>query len=87
MSEGITIIDVAKAMGVELTNEQAWGIGAAVRDAYREQHGELPPKHLRPKTKGVGSHCFAIYPESWVHRIRAAILTVEANREAQQSLF
>lgn len=82
----ITVIDVARSMGVELSREDAWRIGAAIRDRYKAQNDRLPPKELRPKTSGIGSHCFAVYPESYRPLIERAIRSAGAVRTKQGSL-
>lgn len=73
MSKRISITQVARTMGIELDNATAWSIGAGMADAYFREFGEQPPKELRPKTSGGGSHCFAVYPPTWEERIRKAI--------------
>lgn len=87
MQHRITVPQVAHAMGVELSNRVSWSVGAEVAAMYVEQFGEQPPKDNRPKTKGSGSHCFALYPSTWEHIIRKAIgQHVEAAKQ-QGSLF
>jgi hypothetical protein len=73
MSGRITITQVARSMGVELDNATAWSIGAGMADKYVREFGEQPPKELRPKTSGGGSHCFAVYPPTWESHIRRSI--------------
>ncbi len=69
MSDKITIIDVAREMGIEINPELTWAVGAIVRDEYIAEYGESPIKDLRKKTHGAGSHCFAVYPAWWKDRI------------------
>jgi hypothetical protein len=69
----ITIIQVAKSMGLELDNATAWSVGSEMAQKYMEEFAEQPPKELRPKTSGAGSHCFAVYPSTWEGRIKKAI--------------
>ena len=83
----ITIIQVAKSIGVELDNSTAWSIGSEMASAYAEQYGHQPPKELRPKTSGDGTHCFAIYPASWESKIIEAIKTRKVIADSQQRLF
>lgn len=87
MQHRITVPQVAHAMGVELSNKAAWSVGAEMAARYFEEFGEQPPKDNRPKTKGSGSHCFALYPATWEPLIRRAIgAHVEAAKQ-QGSLF
>lgn len=87
MQHRITVPQVAHAMGVELSNRAAWSVGAEMAALYVEEFGEAPPKDNRPKTKGAGSHCFALYPPTWEALIRRAIGEhVEASKN-QGDLF
>ncbi len=86
-SQMVTVIEVAKSMGLELPNELAWQVGTSVASAYRKIYGQQPMKDLRPKTGGGGSHCFAIYPPTFVPVIQDAISRAGAEREKQESLF
>jgi hypothetical protein len=86
-TDTVTIIDVARFMGVELPKEIAWEVGTAVANAYRTQHQRQPPKDLRKKTSGAGSHCFAVYPRSFVPLIVDAITRAGAEKDRQSSLF
>ena len=61
----ISVHDVARQMGVELSNEQAWQVGASMRGIWKLRVGTPPLKDNRTKKIGVGSHCFALYPPSW----------------------
>ena len=66
MNRHFTIIEVYRDLRLEPRKETTWAAGAALRDAYMRVYDDLPPKKLRPKTGGRGSHCFAIYPpEMW----------------------
>jgi hypothetical protein len=51
------------------------------------EHSELPDKELRGKTKGPGSHCFAVYPESFVPTIDAIIDKFRLMSASQKDLF
>jgi hypothetical protein len=46
-----------------------------------------PPKALRPKTSGSGSHCFAVYPPEMVPLIERIIGEHKAAAARQGSLF
>ena len=83
----LTVIEVAKAMGLELSANEAWAVGSAVRRIYEARHGELPPKALRPKTSGSGTHCFAVYPESWRGEIEGVIHSISPATSPQRSFF
>lgn len=74
----LTIHDVASDVGMKLSNEAAWEIGAGLRRMWEETHGELPPKELRTKKAGLGSHCFATYPTSWRGVIEALVRSAGA---------
>lgn len=83
----VTVIDVARSMGLELSKEIAWEVGTAVANAYRSVYGSQPMKVLRRKTNGGGTHCFAIYPPSFVPLIQEAISRAGAEKDRQASLF
>lgn len=55
---------------------RAWALGNIVRDAWVRKNGSLPDKVLRVKTSGLGSHCFAHYPESFWPTIDSIIRRV-----------
>lgn len=78
---GLTVVNVCRALGVELKPETTWSIGAIVRQIYQDRFGHLPPKELRQKTSGTGSHCFAVYPEE----MRAEIERVIREHRAEAS--
>jgi hypothetical protein len=84
---GITVPQVFAAMGITPDNHQAWSAGARVAAMYVEQFGCQPPKDNRPKTRGGGSHCFAIYPATWERRIRAVITEIVQSERDQLGLF
>lgn len=83
----ITVIDVFRSLGLKPRKEETWAVGAAVRDRYQEITGSLPVKDNRPKTNGQGSHCFALYPESFVPIIEQVIGRMKIARDAQLDLF
>lgn len=82
----LTLHDVARADGLELTNGEAWVIGRRLQRLWLWKAGCKPEKDLRAKKGGAGSHCFALYPptDEWVERIRRQIRTV---RPPQGNLF
>lgn len=86
-SDWITIPQVARAMSVELQPREAWSIGSEIATLYQRRVGAQPPKDLRPKTSGSGSHCFAVYPPAWEKTIRSVIEAHVADRRQQNTLF
>lgn len=84
---GITVPEVFRALGFEPVPEATWAVGAAVREAWRAETGALPPKALRPKTGGGGSHCFAVYPPDWQPRIAEFVRAHASAAAAQGKLF
>jgi hypothetical protein len=84
---GITVLDVMRAMKVEITPAISWSVGARVREAYRTRIGMDPPKALRTKTGGGGSHCFAVYPEDMREEIERIVRSHDAQTATQGSLF
>ena len=86
MSRWITIHTVADRLGVTLSNQQAWEIGAAIANRYEEASDARPPKTLAKKKNGGGSHCFAHYPAEWAPEFEAAIRSVQAERQRQGRL-
>lgn len=87
MARGITVIDVIRSMGIEPTPDLSWSVGNAVRTMWERETGELPPKHLRTKTAGTGSHCFAIYPPAWRDKIAVVIRAHRVEAARQSDLF
>lgn len=85
----VTVHDVARAMGVELTNEQAWAAGKAMEKQWSWAVGTPPIKDNRVKKIGVGSHCFAHYPptDEWRERIQRKINAVIALQARQMDFF
>jgi len=83
-SSWITVIDVCRAMKIEPTPDLTWSVGPIVRTHYEGLYGAPPPKVLRQKTGGGGSHCFAIYPPEMRRVIESEIRKrqVEAERQA-----
>lgn len=87
MTERITVIDIMKELGVEITNDLSWSVGADVRALWEESNGREPDKELRTKTSGAGSHCFAVYPASFRPEIERVIKAHKAEEARQLSLF
>lgn len=83
----VTVIDRFRALGLATSNEMTWAAGDIVRDRYEEKYGEPPPKELRRKTIGVGSHCFATYPLSFIPVIDEIVRAMQAADDAQGRLF
>jgi hypothetical protein len=83
----VTVIEVAAEMGVELPKKTAWSVGTAVATAYRSVYGAQPIKNNRPKTNGGGSHCFALYPQTFVPIIQEAIERAGAEKDRQARLL
>lgn len=83
----ITVIQVFKALDVLPQRTKTWPIGSHVAALYREEFGHEPPKELRPKTKGGGTHCFAVYPDNWFTRIADAIREFERKNGPQGDLW
>lgn len=84
---GITVIDVCRAMGVEPEKSMTWAVGSALQRRYEEIFERQPPKELRPKTNGGGSHCFAVYPETWRITIESLIKAHNPDPGRQGDLF
>ena len=83
----ITVIDVFHDLDLEPIPEDTWAAGNAARDLYLDTTGHLPPKELRNKTNGPGSHCFAVYPESWREELEEIVRLVAKRRANQLRLF
>jgi hypothetical protein len=83
----ITVIEVMREMGVEPAPDVSTAIGNRVRDEYEALYGVLPPKALRPKTNGGGSHCFAVYPVEMKPTIERVVREHGAEAARQGSLF
>lgn len=85
--DGITVIDVFRAIRVEPTKDKTWSVGLIVANQYIAEFGRQPPKENRTKTCGVGVHCFAIYPHDWFDRIAEVIKSGEYEEARQFDLF
>lgn len=82
----VSIHDVAERLGVVLSNEQAWEIGAEIANRWETVMRARPTKDLRPKKVGQGSHCFAVYPPTWVPFLEGAIREAGAESARQGRL-
>jgi len=87
MSEWVTVSDRIRALGVPAGRKFSWEAGSAVRNLWASETGSLPPKSLRKKTQGGGTHCFAIYPPEWSSAIDEVILRKVALDGRQLRLF
>ncbi len=83
----ITVPMVFRALGITPSNELSWSVGSRVATIYAREYGCQPPKDNRPKTSGAGSHCFAIYPDTWAPMIRQIILAEKAAEDSQLDMF
>ena len=82
-----TVIDLLRERGVRPHKRVTWGLGVAIREAWRQTQGAPPEKVLREKTSGRGSHCLAVYPE-WFRSHGQAVVDEVVRAEARQpSLF
>jgi hypothetical protein len=82
-----TVAARVNALGLTRSNALTWAAGAAVRRAWLNAHGSLPPKANTAKSSGHGSHCHARYPTSWRERIDSIILACAGSDPRQLSLF
>ena len=83
----ISLHDVARRLGVVLSNEQAWSIGNHVANRWEAIMNARPVKDNRVKKIGFGSHCFAIYPPTWAPVLEQAIKAVQAEPARQLELL
>jgi hypothetical protein len=82
-----TIIDRFRELRLEPTKNVTWSVGDTVMYKYVSEFGRQPPKVLRPKTNGGGSHCFALYPDGWEPLVDRIILAHAVERQRQGELF
>ena len=82
----VTVIERFKRKGIETDKEVTWAVGARVSHRWVETYGQQPEKDLRQKTSGLGSHCLAIYPETWTPVIDETIDAVIAEGKAREQL-
>jgi hypothetical protein len=83
--------DVLRALNVEPEPSVSWPVGWAIRDAYLERFERLPDKALRPKTNGGGTHCFAVYPDTFWYDAKAvarsALVAIKTAKARQPDMF
>lgn len=82
----VTVMDVFRDLGIEPDKKVSWSVGAAARDIYEARVGDLPPKRLRRKTSGAGSHCFATYPE-WMRGDIERLIRAHQTQKTKQPAF
>jgi hypothetical protein len=87
MANGITVVDVIRALGFEPEPELTWAVGNRMRDWFEKEYGLRPTKELRTKTVGIGSYCFAIYPPSLWDVIAGIVREYQAELSRQLELF
>ena len=87
MSDWVTVSDRIKDLGVPASNKFSWEAGSEVRNLWSSETGSLPPKSLRKKSRGGGTHSFAIYPPEWIGVIDKVILRKVDSDERQLRLF
>ena len=78
LSTYVTIVEVMRRLGVEITNEKTWALGREARKLHVAQYGVPPRKVLRQKTNGTGSHDFSGYPPEFVGVVEGLIQQSEA---------
>jgi hypothetical protein len=84
----ITVLDVFRALHLEPTKQHTWEAGARTRDAWATlTKGHLPPKDNRQKTNQSGSHCFALYPQTFRPYMEAIIRATQPHPARQGDLF
>ena len=83
----ITVPQVFDLLNAVKTNEKTWAVGTRMQHIYAMEFGCQPPKDNRPKTSGSGSHCFALYPASYLPIIEAEIRKVDAEASGQLNLI
>lgn len=81
---GITVPEMFASLGMRPTARQSWMAGAAARQRWKEIHGDLPDKALRTKTSGKGSHCFAVYQDSWRDTLAKIVRRVSPRADERQ---
>jgi hypothetical protein len=84
----ITVSEVFKSLGIDPDPRTAWAVGQRIQAMFRDRNGRQPPKENRPKTRGPGTHCMAIYSGHWRRRIESVIreeAAAELKRAAAQA--
>jgi hypothetical protein len=82
----ITVIDVARGMGLEMDKYTATAVGVATRALYKEKYDRVPDIERRTKTNGLGSHGKAVYPE-WMREEIEEIIGRHETQKASQGCF
>jgi hypothetical protein len=59
-----------------------WSAGNDARQLYWQRFSKEPPKELRTKTGGGGSHCFAIYPDAWFDDLERIIRSQQVEKRS-----
>lgn len=83
----ITVIDRFRVLNKSPLKRMTWAVGNVVRERWRRLTGQLPQKQLREKTNQGGSHCFAIYPDTFACVIDDVIESMHAQDDAQMLMF
>lgn len=84
----ITVMQVFRDLGVIAPSPAlSWSVGSRIATKWSDVNGEQPEKGLRPKTNGGGTHCFALYPESWRKIIESEIRQAIEIERSQLDLF
>jgi hypothetical protein len=83
----ITVIDVIRDMGIETSNGLDWVVGSKMAHWYERHTKCAPVKDNRKKTNSGGSHCFALYHESYRERIESFVRATLFEAARQPELF
>lgn len=83
---GHTVPEICRALRLEPHRRVTVPVGAKARDEYERRYHAEPPKGLRRKTSGSGTHCFAIYPDEMVPFIEALLNQACGESEIQGTL-
>tara|TARA_Y100000310_G_C20369726_1_gene662951 strand:- start:17 stop:313 length:297 start_codon:yes stop_codon:yes gene_type:complete len=87
MADGVTIPAMIAELKLKYTKRLAWAAGNLCRHRWQEMTGTLPTKELRQKTTGEGSHCFAVYPNTFRPEMRRVLVSLQAADDEQLRLF
>ena len=87
MGGGVTVPAMIAELNLKYSKRLAWAAGNLCRHRWEELTGEQPAKELRKKTLGGGSHCFAVYPESFRPEMKRLIESLQAADDDQLNLF
>jgi hypothetical protein len=83
----VTVMQCFALLGIVPESKVSWSVGSRVAAMWREEHGEEPRKELRAKTHGAGTHCMAVYPQSWRKRIERVIKESSEMYAMQADMF